>query len=88
VVVDDFDIGWSSFSPSETDAPLVIDADGILATAVAGKRFEPVSGRSAQIVEIARGMQHIELSQGLFLNSAEAFDEAAHEQALASAVAE
>ena len=42
VVVDDFDIGGPFLSPDETDAPLVIDPDGVLATTVAGQRFKPV----------------------------------------------
>ena len=42
VVVDDFDIGGPFLSPGETDAPLVIDPDGVLATTDAGQRFEPV----------------------------------------------
>ncbi len=53
VVVDDFDIGWPFLSPGETDAPLVIDPDGVLATTVAGQRFEPVCWWRAQVVEIA-----------------------------------
>ena len=38
LVVDDFDIGRPFLSPDETDAPLVIDPDGLLATTVAGQR--------------------------------------------------
>ena len=69
VVVDDFDIGRPFLSPGETDAPLLIDPDGVLATTVAGQRFEPVCWWCAQIPEIARGMEHIELSQRLLFYS-------------------
>ena len=54
-------------SPDETDAPLVIDPDGVLAPTVAGQRFKPVCWWRAQVVEIARGMGHVELSQRLLL---------------------
>jgi hypothetical protein len=37
VVVDDLYIGGSFLGPGETDAPLLIDADGVLATTVAGQ---------------------------------------------------
>jgi hypothetical protein len=57
VVVDDFDIGGSFLSPDKTDAPLVIDPDGVLASMVARQRFEPVGRWRAQIVETARGME-------------------------------
>jgi hypothetical protein len=39
VVVDDFDIGRSFFGPSETDAPLIIDPDGVLSSTTAGQRL-------------------------------------------------
>ncbi len=69
VVVDDFDIGGAFLSPGETDAPLVIDADGMLAATVTGQRFEPVCGWRAQVVKSARGMEHVELSQCLLFYS-------------------
>ena len=53
VVVDDFDIGGPFLSPDETDAPLVVDPDGVLATTVAGQRFERVCWWRAQVVEFA-----------------------------------
>jgi len=43
MIVDDFDIAWASFAPYETDAPLVIDPDAVLAAAGASKRFETVA---------------------------------------------
>ena len=70
VVVDDFDIGGPFLSPDETDAPLVIDPNGVLATTVAAQRFKPVCWRRTQVVEIARGMEHVELSQRLLFYSA------------------
>src|SRR4051794_21052335 len=50
VVVDDFDIGRSFRSPGETDAPLVIDPDGVLPPTVAGQRFEPVCWWRPQVM--------------------------------------
>ena len=39
VVVDDFNIGRSFFGPSETDAPLIVDPDGMLSPTAAGQRL-------------------------------------------------
>ena len=78
VVVDDFDIGGPFLSPDETDAPLVIDPDGVLATTVADQRFEPVCWWRAQVVEMARGMEHVELSQRLLFYSTKTLHELAH----------
>src|SRR5258706_4914126 len=54
VVVDDFDIGRTLLGPYETDAPLIVDADRMLAFSVCCKCFEPVRRGRAQIVDIAR----------------------------------
>ena len=78
VVVDDFDIGGPFLSPGETDAPLVIDPDGVLATTVASQRFEPVCWRRAQIVETARSMEHVQLSLRLLFYSTKTLHELAH----------
>jgi len=41
MIVDDFDIFRSLLRPSEANAPLVVDADRVLAPAIPGKRFQP-----------------------------------------------
>jgi len=87
VVFDDFDIGGPFLSPGKTDAPLVIDPDGVLATTVAGQRFEPVCWWGTQIVETASAMEDVELSQRLLFYSTKALNELAHPPALASAIA-
>jgi hypothetical protein len=73
VVVDDFDIGGPFLSPDETDAPLIIDLDGVLTTTVASQRFKPVCRWYAQVIEITRSVQHVKFSQRLLFYSAEAF---------------
>src|SRR5258708_6072470 len=45
--------------PDETDAPLVVDADAVLAGAVASQRFEPVAGRKSQERELHRGVDQL-----------------------------
>jgi hypothetical protein len=77
VVIDDFDIGRPFFRPSKTNAPLVVDPDRVLPVAVCREHLQSVSWRRPQIAEIARDMQHIELSLCLFLDPAEPLHESA-----------
>ena len=70
MVIDDFDIVGISSVPSKADAPLVIDADAVLAGAVALQRLQTVAGRNAQIVQSCRGIQLSQLLQRRALNVA------------------
>jgi hypothetical protein len=51
MIVDDFDVECVVINPPEADTPLVVDANRMLSSAVGEKRFEPVAGRIAEIVE-------------------------------------
>ncbi len=51
VVVDDLDVESIGRAPDEADAPLIVDADAVLACTVALERFEPIAGRNAQVGE-------------------------------------
>ena len=42
--------------PAKADAPLIIDADAVLAEAVALQRFEAISRRHPQIIQAARDL--------------------------------
>jgi hypothetical protein len=63
MVVDDFDMAWSSFLPDEADAPLVVDQDAVLAGAVAFQRFQPIAGRDTQILQDARLIEQTQFAQ-------------------------
>ncbi len=39
-------------APGEAHAPLVVDADAVLAGAVAGQLLQPVAGRDSQVVDV------------------------------------
>ena len=51
VVVDDLDVEGIGGAPDEADAPLIVDADAVLASAIALEGLEPVAGRNAQVGE-------------------------------------
>jgi hypothetical protein len=71
MVVNDFDIVRLSILPSETDSPLVIDADAVLAGAVADQRFETIPQRDSQILKFLRRMQVHQLAPGCPFDGAE-----------------
>jgi hypothetical protein len=51
VVIGDFDFVGVAVDPAEAQTPLVIDTDAVLTDTLAFKRFEPVAGRDAEVIE-------------------------------------
>jgi trehalose-6-phosphatase len=67
VVIDELDITRTVVGPDKTQSPLCVDANAVLPTPVAAKRFEPISGRATQELQRLCSIQHLQLalSQGL-----------------------
>ena len=63
MVVDDFNVGCVFAVPAETYPPLIIDANAVLAGAIAFERFQAISGRNTQITQVARAMNLREFTQ-------------------------
>ncbi|XEN33400.1 hypothetical protein M728_004061 (plasmid) [Ensifer sp. WSM1721] len=57
MVVDYFDVFDASIRPDEAYAPLIIDADRMLAFSISLQRFKPISRRGAKIVESGSTVQ-------------------------------
>jgi len=68
VVIDDFDFMGTVSLPTEANAPLVIDADGVPAFAVALEGFQPVAWRDGKVVQCGDGVELGEFPQGDALN--------------------
>ena len=64
VVIDDFNFVRAVGFPAETDAPLVIDANGVLPHPVALEGFRAVAGWDGKMVEFGDGMKLGEFAQG------------------------
>src|SRR5271168_4430607 len=64
VIVDEFDIPGAAAGPGEADAPLVVDADAVLAGAGAGELFQSVARRHAQVVDALGGVDENEFVVG------------------------
>ena len=58
MVVADLNVFGLVVSPFEADAPLFVDADGVLAFAVALECFELIAGRDAEIIEFVGSVEH------------------------------
>ena len=54
MIIDDFDIESIAIAPDEAHPPLVVDANAVLAAAIAAQRLQPVAGWRPEIVEAAR----------------------------------
>src|SRR3546814_7751681 len=63
------------FSDSPRNAPLLVDANGVLAGTIAFQRFEPVSRQGAQRIERERRVQDRQPSGGLIFKALKGFDE-------------
>jgi len=69
-------------APCEADAPLVIDANAVLAFTVAFQTLEAVSRQCRECSDIRRGVEHVQFSQGRALNGFEPAHGFAVEKAL------
>lgn len=57
VVIDDFNLVRAIVFPAETDAPLVVDSDGVLAFAVSFESLQTVAGRDGEVFEIGDSVE-------------------------------
>ena len=64
MIIDNLDCFGGAIAPDEADAPLVVDPDAVLSLAIAFERFEPITGRRANIGQLSRRVEHIELATG------------------------
>jgi hypothetical protein len=75
MVINDLHVVCIRPAPSETDPPLVVDPDAMLAASAAFQCFEPISGWNEQVHELPGCMQIQQLSPSHALNGAEAQDQ-------------
>ena len=76
MVVDDFGVEYFAVFPHKTHAPLLIDADAVLAFSIALERLEMIARRHCQITNSCCRIEVLELLARPLLNlSVETFDE-------------
>src|ERR1700679_2482601 len=76
VVIDDFNVRRAGFAfgPSETNSPLIVDADAVFAAAIAFQRFKAIAGQSGQIGKRYSGFETIQLQSCRAIKAGEGFD--------------
>jgi hypothetical protein len=63
VVIDYLDLFGVGTGPTEADAPLVVDPDRVLATAISFQRFQSVAGRQLEEGQFDGGIDQLQLDQ-------------------------
>jgi hypothetical protein len=71
VVVHDLNVCRSGLGPSKANAPLIVDANAVLAVAVAFQLFQAIAWRGPQELESFRCIELRQLSGGDFRDRAE-----------------
>lgn len=64
VVIDDLNVLRTFRGPHEAHAPLVVDANTVLAFAVTEKRLQSVTWGNAQILQHMSGVKHAQFLKG------------------------
>jgi hypothetical protein len=62
MIIDDLDVVGVTVFPPETDTPLVIDSDAILALSVSGQLLVPIPPGNPHIIQRLGGVQQQELA--------------------------
>jgi hypothetical protein len=57
MVINNFNIFGTSFCPSKADAPLPVNTYAVLPGSIALERFQSITGRYSQILEICRNFK-------------------------------
>ena len=70
VIIDDLDVKGVTLTPPETDPPLLVDPDAVLALAIAFQSLELIRARNRKILQVSSGVQLLQLHQRPVLNVA------------------
>jgi hypothetical protein len=69
MVVRDFNILGAVGTPNETDAPLTVYPDRVLARSVPLQRFKTIGGRNTKVFQVGSGLKHRDFTKGNFENT-------------------
>jgi len=68
MIVDDLDVKGVTVTPPETDPPLLVDPDAVLALAIAFQSLELVRARNQKVFQVSSRVQLLQLHQRPLLN--------------------
>jgi hypothetical protein len=88
MIVDDLNQAWTHVAlvPDETDAPLVVDPDAVLAPPVAGQPFKAIAGQSREVSDVPGRVQTLEPVLGLPAEGLKRLDALSHGEAFGARV--
>ena len=61
MVINKLNVGGSARTPGETDPPLIVDPNAVLADTVAGQFLEAVAWRHAKVIDVLCGVEQNQL---------------------------
>ena len=64
MIIRDFHVVSVAVFPTETDAPLLVDANAVLAVTVAPESFQTISGGNTEVLQVGGRVQHQEFTEG------------------------
>lgn len=75
MIIDDLNTGWPQIAipPFETDPPLIVDTNAVLAFAIASQGLKPVAGQRRKIPHRRSGLDPVELQPGGPIEARECF---------------
>jgi hypothetical protein len=68
MIVDNLDFVGIPFSPLETDTPLIIDADAVLARSIPAQLLQPIGWRASQVLQCSGVVEHAQFTQSDLLD--------------------
>ena len=76
MVIDNLDLRWtdSTFRPFETNPPLIVDSDAVLALSISLQRFKTIARQDGEISELNGGFQAVQLQARRALATGERLD--------------
>ena len=75
-------------APNETDTPLVVNPDAVLAFSVTPQSFQVVARNCCQVSQYSGRIKHVQLPAANVLNGLKSFNPFALEQALSGSIRE
>jgi hypothetical protein len=70
MIIDDFDVKCVTVTPLETDPPLLVDPNAVLALAIALQSLKLIRARNRKVFQISSRIQLLQLHQCPLLNVA------------------
>jgi len=82
MIINDLNLVCATLDPHETDSPLLVDPDAVLASSFTSKQFQPIPGNRLQVRQAGRALKLFEFSHCYALDALKARNSPAVKQGL------